>query len=199
MNPSWLSSPRNGGYHIAVMDLKRGRRAGAHQRFGRRIAELRAQWRRHSLRQPRQGPRRAGAGERRRTRATAARDQRGGGCKSRLGRRFDTLSTSRLEPGRRLPMKRMLSIAVLLAGVALFAGCPKKAGIKSAPVAGSQTTGASPRAAAVNHRAPPAVPARRRSERSGTRPQHRDRPDMPARSSISISTNRRSGPSMPIS
>lgn len=37
-------------------------------------------------------------------------------------------------------MKRMITIAVLLAGVVMLAGCPKKAGIKSTPVAGSQTT-----------------------------------------------------------
>src|ERR1700689_5760666 len=35
-------------------------------------------------------------------------------------------------------MKRILSIAVLIAGAALLAGCPKKHNVNDAPVAGSQ-------------------------------------------------------------
>src|ERR1700689_671817 len=44
-------------------------------------------------------------------------------------------------------MKRILSIAVLIAGAALLAGCPKKHNVNDAPVAGTQVPDSSGNAA----------------------------------------------------
>ena len=53
-------------------------------------------------------------------------------------------------------MKRMISIALLLAGAALLSGCPKKHNVIEPPVAGSQVSGAntnSPEGASTSARA----------------------------------------------
>jgi len=90
-------------------------------------------------------------------------------------------------------MKKMLSIAVLLAGAALLAGCPKKATVAEPPTAGTQVPGAGGAGASTSTSPLGADASANGMGANGVY----NRARWPAISFISISTSRRSSRSLP--
>ena len=94
-------------------------------------------------------------------------------------------------------MKRIMSIALLLAGAALLAGCPKKHNVIEPPSAGTQVPGSSNTGEGHRPRSKPVEAAMPTAAMRGPAPNAPVR--WRARSFISILTSRRSNPSSPMS